>query len=80
MVISIAQSKRVRIPNVFDRIRELASVLGIRDGALVRLARDIAHDGNLRDLEYMSEADALELALFLERAMQHRPKRELVMA
>lgn len=46
---------------MFDQIRNLAQELGIRDGGLVKLARDVAHDGALLDLEYMRHSDACEL-------------------
>lgn len=52
-----------------ERIRELAQELGIRDGGLVKLARDISHDDGLLDLEYMRQADAQELLRFLEKMM-----------
>ncbi len=42
-------------------------MLEIRDGQLVALARTIAQDGGLVDLEYMRRADAEALLLFLER-------------
>jgi hypothetical protein len=54
---------------MLEQIRDLAQSLGIRDGGLVKLARDIAQDANLRDLEYMRAADRQELLLFLEAAM-----------
>lgn len=65
---------------MFNRIRELANILGIRDGGLVKLARDIAHDGALLDLEYMNQADAQELLTFLEGAAASHLQRKLVAA
>jgi hypothetical protein len=64
---------------MFDQIRDVAGSLGIRDGQLVKLARDIAHDGALLDLEYMREADALELLAFLRKARLYEA-RELIPA
>lgn len=53
---------------MYERIRELAQELGIRDGGLVKLARDISNDGTLLDLEYMRKEHAQELLAFLEKA------------
>jgi len=52
-----------------ERIRALAEVLQIRDGQLVRLARDIAKDATLLDLEHMRESDLEELERFLVAAL-----------
>jgi hypothetical protein len=49
-----------------EQIRTLAQLLGINPGALAALAREISCDVGLRDLEYMREADAVELLAFLE--------------
>lgn len=56
---------------MYERIRELAQLLNIEGGGLARLARDIAHDSTLRDVEYMTKADAEELLRFLEKAAAH---------
>lgn len=52
---------------MFDQIRVLAEELGIRDGALVALAREVAQDCALLDLEYMRAEDAHALLRFLKR-------------
>lgn len=51
---------------MFERIREVAHQLGMNPGALAALAREVSHDSALRDLEYMRQADAVELLAFLE--------------
>lgn len=56
--------------SMFERIRSLAEALEIRDGQLVKLARDIAHDVLLRDLEYLTAEQATELEHFLVRAVK----------
>lgn len=53
-----------------ERIRVLADVLEIRDGGLVKIARDISQDGSLLDLEYMRPEDAAELESFLVAVLQ----------
>lgn len=54
---------------MFERIRLLAQDLNMRDGQLVELARLIAQDGTLLDLEYMRAADAMELETVLVRRL-----------
>jgi hypothetical protein len=54
---------------MFERIRVLAQNLQMRDGQLVELARLIAQDGSLLDLEYMRYADAMELETTLLRRL-----------
>ena len=59
---------------MFEQIRELAQQLGIREGQLASLAREVAQDCQLRDLEYMRAEDAASLLRFLKR----QQARELV--
>ncbi len=54
---------------VLERIRALAELLEVRDGALVKIARDISRDATLKDLEYMRPEDAETLEEFLVAAL-----------
>lgn len=51
---------------MFEQIRELARLLDMGPGELATLARLVAQDGALVDLEYLRHADAVELKRILE--------------
>lgn len=55
---------------MFEQIRVLAERLQIRDGQLVALAREVAQDCQLLDLEYMRAEDAHALLRFLQRQIR----------
>ncbi len=54
-------------------LKELANALGLSDGGLLKLAREISHDGALVSVKHMRAADQKELQVFLEKALQHQP-------
>lgn len=58
------------------RILELARLLNLDGGAVVRLAGDIAHNRQIRGLGDLTQAQRAELELFLERAAAAERKLE----
>lgn len=47
------------------QIRELAQLLNINDGGLLKLAKDVSHDGSLVAVEFLGRKDQEELYGFL---------------
>lgn len=60
------------------QLQELAKELGVNDGGLLKLGREISHDGALLSIAHMRKMDQIILRDFLTRALQHRPERVLV--
>lgn len=49
----------------------LAELLNVNDGALLRLAGDVAHNRNIRGLGDLTAGQRTELEAFLEKAATH---------
>lgn len=57
---------------------ELANALGVSEGGLLKLAREISHDGALVSIAHMRSLDRKILHDFLTRALAHQRQPELV--
>lgn len=53
---------------MMEEIFTLAQLLNVNDGALLRLAGDVAHNRNLRTVADLTSEQRLELFLFLQAA------------
>jgi hypothetical protein len=62
---------------MFARIQNLAKELGLSEGSLLKLARDIAHDGALVSVRHLRKADQEALLAFLEKVTYADKAREL---
>lgn len=56
---------------MLEEILSLAKELEIGDGGLLKLARDIAHNGRLRTIDRLTTEERAELLTFLQKA--HAP-------
>lgn len=54
-----------------ERIFQLADQLGLSDGQVLKLARDISHDGALVSVAHLRKQHLEELCAFLEKAAQY---------
>ena len=58
-------------------IEQLRVALGLSEGGLLKLAREIAHDGALLSVRHMRASHKADLLAFLEKAAAHEAKQEM---
>jgi len=63
---------------MLHEIRELANELGLSDGGLLKLAKEIAQDGVLVSVGHMRAADQALLRDFLQKALTYERQGVLV--